>query len=160
VRLRELTAVVAGGALLVVASGCSLSDQEADLVAGKTQFIEKCGACHTLARAGTQGTQGPNLDESFQQALASGMERSGVEGAVHEQILHPARVAKDNPIYMPPKLVEGQMARNVAAYVAEVAAARGEDTGLLADAGKPKEGPPAEAQNGVPRSRPPAASPT
>jgi cbb3-type cytochrome c oxidase subunit III len=29
---------------------------------GKTIFKAKCGGCHTLADAGTTGTQGPNLD--------------------------------------------------------------------------------------------------
>jgi mono/diheme cytochrome c family protein len=29
---------------------------------GKTIFKAKCGGCHTLADAGTKGTQGPNLD--------------------------------------------------------------------------------------------------
>jgi mono/diheme cytochrome c family protein len=29
---------------------------------GKTIFMAKCGGCHTLADAGTKGTQGPNLD--------------------------------------------------------------------------------------------------
>jgi cbb3-type cytochrome c oxidase subunit III len=29
---------------------------------GKTIFKAKCGGCHTLADAGTHGTQGPNLD--------------------------------------------------------------------------------------------------
>jgi cbb3-type cytochrome c oxidase subunit III len=29
---------------------------------GKTIFKTKCGGCHTLADAGTHGTQGPNLD--------------------------------------------------------------------------------------------------
>src|SRR5688500_18456425 len=117
--------------MLAVGGGCSLSNDDADLIAGKEMFIEKCAACQTMARAGTKGVAGPNLDEAFQQALASGMERSGIEGAVHEQILNPARVPKDSPIYMPPELVTGQDARNVAAYVAEVAARPGEDTGLL-----------------------------
>ncbi len=30
---------------------------------GKTIFKAKCGGCHTLADAGTTGTQGPNLDQ-------------------------------------------------------------------------------------------------
>ena len=149
-RLRHLIGLVGGGALIAIAGGCSLAEEDRDLVAGKTLFVERCGACHQLARAGTQGTQGPNLDQAFAQALASGMERSGIEGAVHEQILNPARVSKDNPIYMPPELVTGDDARDVAAYVAETVAKPGEDTGLLADAGKPKGGgEPAVAENGV-----------
>ena len=149
-RLRDLIAVTAGGALLAVAGGCSLSEDEPDLVAGKQLYVEKCGACHTLARADTRGTQGPNLDEAFAQAIASGMGRGGIEGAVQEQILHPAKLAEDNKVYMPPKLVTGKDAKNVAAYVAEVAARPGKDTGLLAEAGKPEGGgEPAVARNGV-----------
>jgi cytochrome c6 len=38
---------------------------QADAAAGKTIFVEQdCGGCHTLADAGTNGTVGPNLDES------------------------------------------------------------------------------------------------
>ncbi|HEX8207689.1 MAG TPA: c-type cytochrome [Solirubrobacteraceae bacterium] len=149
-RLRDVIAVLAGGGALAFAGGCSLSEQEPDLVAGKKQFVEKCGACHTLSRADTRGTQGPNLDEAFAQGLASGMDRDGVQGAVHEQILNPAKLAKDNKVYMPPKLVEGKDAINVAAYVAEVVSKPGKDTGLLAEAVKaPGGGEPAVAKGGV-----------
>ena len=136
--------------MLALAGGCSLSEEEPDLVAGKRLFVEKCASCHQLARADAKGTQGPNLDEAFQQALASGMDRDGIQGAVHEQILNPAKLAKDNKVYMPPKLVEGKDAVNVAAYVAEVVAKPGEDTGLLAEAVKaPGGGEPAVARGGV-----------
>ncbi|HWQ23414.1 MAG TPA: c-type cytochrome [Gaiellaceae bacterium] len=39
---------------------------EGDPVAGKQVFLgpSGCGACHTLADAGTSGTVGPNLDEA------------------------------------------------------------------------------------------------
>ena len=30
---------------------------------GKILFVAACGSCHTLAAAGTRGTQGPNLAE-------------------------------------------------------------------------------------------------
>ena len=151
-RLRDVIAVIAGGAALAVAGGCSLTstEQDRDLVAGKKLFIEKCSSCHTLARADARGTTGPNLDEAFAQALASGMGRGGIEGAVYEQILYPAAVAKDNPkVYMPPKLVTGEDARDVAAYIAEVVARPGKDTGLLAEAGQAQGGEPAVARNGV-----------
>jgi mono/diheme cytochrome c family protein len=34
-----------------------------DAEAGKQIFTEQCGACHTLADAGTTGNVGPNLDD-------------------------------------------------------------------------------------------------
>ena len=39
---------------------------DGDPVAGRAVFLGSaaCGACHTLADAGTSGTIGPNLDES------------------------------------------------------------------------------------------------
>ena len=149
-RLREVVTVLAGGSVLALAGGCSLEEQDPDLVAGKKLFVERCGSCHQLARADTKGTQGPNLDEAFQHALASGMDRDGVQSAVHDQIITPAKLAKDNPVYMPPKLVEGKDAVDVAAYVAAVAAKPGKDSGLLAEAGRPEGGgEPAVARNGV-----------
>jgi hypothetical protein len=62
------------------------------------------------------------------------MGRNTVEGVVHDQIINPARLAKNDPAYMPPKIVTGDKAKNVAAYVALVAAAGGKDTGRLAEA--------------------------
>ena len=90
----------------------------ADVVAGKLLFVQKCGACHALARAGTKGTMGPNLDEAFQQAIKDGFERSDFAGAVHGQILHPNAYGP-----MPAKLVTGDDAHDVAAYVAQSVAA-------------------------------------
>jgi mono/diheme cytochrome c family protein len=34
------------------------------IAAGKGVFVARCGACHTLAAAGTTGSVGPNLDHS------------------------------------------------------------------------------------------------
>jgi mono/diheme cytochrome c family protein len=103
---------------------------ETDLSNGKAQFVEKCGSCHELARAGTAGTQGPSLDAAFQTALKDGFDRDTVEGIVHKQILHPRR----NSI-MPAGLVTGESAKDVAAYVAYAAARPGDDSGALATAG-------------------------
>ena len=136
--------------MITFGAGCNLKEDEPDLVAGKKMFAEKCSACHTLARADAKGTQGPNLDQAFARAVEDGMPRDGIEAAVRDQILYPARVSSKNPIYMPPKLVEGEDANDVAAYVAEAVARPGKDTGLLADAGKPAGGgKPAVAENGT-----------
>src|SRR3712207_4018246 len=140
---------MAGGGLLLAGAGCGAED-EPDLIAGKKTFAEKCGSCHALKRAGTKGTQGPDLDEAFRQALADGFGRSAIRGVVVDQIENPARLRKDNPVYMPPKIVEGQSARNVAAYVASVAARPGKDSGLLAEAvPQAGSGKPAVAKGGT-----------
>jgi mono/diheme cytochrome c family protein len=124
-------ALIACGALLVTAgaAGCGRSGDD-DQIAGKTAFIQKCGSCHTLARAKTQGVQGPNLDESFGPARADGLGAATVQGVVLDQIKN-AR----NSSTMPRNLVTGKDARDVAAYVGEVAGQRGKDEGLLATAG-------------------------
>ena len=65
---------------------------DADLIVGKQQFVAKCGACHTLARADTKGTVGPNLDEAFRASLDEGLERSAVRTVVEGQVENPNRV--------------------------------------------------------------------
>jgi len=103
---------------------------EPDLSNGKAQFVEKCGQCHVLARAGTAGTQGPSLDAAFQAALAEGIDRDTVKGVVQDQIAHPRRGS-----VMPADLVEGEDATDVASYVGYAAARPGDDGGALATAG-------------------------
>lgn len=80
---------------------------EGDATAGKAIFLgaSGCGACHTLADAGTSGTVGPNLDET-QPSYELAVDRiaNGLGG-------------------MPPfsgQLTEQQIA-DVAAYVSEAA---------------------------------------
>ena len=69
---------------------------------------------------------------------------------MHDQIMNPARLPKNDPVYMPPKIVTGDKAKNVAAYVALVAAAGGKDTGRLAEAVKsPSSNKPVDAKDGV-----------
>jgi plastocyanin len=131
----------AGGAALVAAAvmsacGGSGAGKDTNIVAGKTLFTEKCGACHVLARADTKGTTGPNLDDAFAQSLKDGLGRNGMQGAIAEQIAHPRAGSA-----MPAGLVDGRDAQNVAAYVAASVARPGKDSGLLttkvAGAGKP-----------------------
>lgn len=123
-----LAAALCAVALTMPLAACGRD--EPDLSKGKAQFVEKCGSCHTLARAGTAGTQGPSLDKAFQAALADGIDRDTVEGIVHSQILHPRK----NSI-MPAGLVTGEDAVDVAAYVAYAADRSGDDQGALATAG-------------------------
>src|SRR3954471_21493478 len=107
-------ALLAGG--IAAVSGCG---QEAvrsadNVVNGKQMFVSKCGSCHTLARASTKGTVGPNLDAAFRRALADGQGRTTVRGIVHEQILFPASLKNHSTgTQMPAKLVTGQDADDV-----------------------------------------------
>jgi plastocyanin len=115
---------------MTLLTACS-SKQEtsANLIVGKQQFVAKCGACHTLARAETKGTVGPNLDEAFRYGVAEAHGRSAIHGVVEHQVLFP------NPEgVMPKELVHGAVLNDVAAYVAQSADNPGHDTGLLASA--------------------------
>jgi mono/diheme cytochrome c family protein len=124
----SLLAALAVALLALSVAACGRDEN--DLSNGKALFTERCGSCHILGRAGTQGRTGPDLDTAFRAALASGMDRETVEGIVHDQILYPRKSSA-----MPPQLVKGQNAQDVAAYVAFATARPGEDEGALAQAG-------------------------
>ncbi len=130
---------------LVVLAGCggNVKADTGDPVHGKVLFVQKCGACHTLARAATQGTVGPNLDDAFSQSIQAGFRRNVIHGVVREQILYPNMNGK-----MPAKLYTGQDASDVAAYVQYAAARPGQDTGALATAVKTTAKKPAVEQGG------------
>jgi mono/diheme cytochrome c family protein len=138
----------------MLAAGLSACENDnvapsADLIAGKKAFAQKCSACHALARANAKGSQGPNLDEAFRQALKDGFGRDTLHGVVEDQIRHPAKVPKDSPAYMPPALVTGKLASDVASYVASVVSRPGKDEGKLATAVPAAgAGKPVAAKNG------------
>ena len=143
-------------ALVIGLSACGgVVEREPNLIAGKEAFVEKCGSCHKLNRAGTTGVTGPDLDASFERALADGMGRSTVEGVVRQQIDLPLRSPQHDPetgkllAEMPPDLVKGRLADDVSAYVASAAARDGEDPGRLADIGVQRAEGKATAQNGT-----------
>lgn len=124
----------------VFAAGCGNASYRADATNGKTLFAEKCGACHTLARAeNAQGVAGPNLDGAFRQARADGMTATTIQGVVSGQIKHPSQHLPAQ-LVMPPHLITGMDARDVAAYVGYAAGTNGKDEGALAQAGKPETG--------------------
>jgi plastocyanin len=148
--LRQLGMRAGAGALLAtLAIGCASCgstkrEENANLIVGKQQFVAKCGSCHTLARAGTKGVVGPNLDEAFRESIANGLRRDTIRGVVQGQVLNP------NPEgAMPQNLVGGATLKDVAAYVAHVADRPGKDAGLLASAVQaPGAGKPAVEQAG------------
>jgi mono/diheme cytochrome c family protein len=147
----RLLGLAACAALAAGLSACENDNvaKNADLIAGKKAFAAKCGACHVLARAGTKGVQGPNLDDAFRRSLKEGFGRDTIHGVVFDQIRHPANVPKDSPAYMPPKLVTGKTASDVASYVASVVSRPGKDEGKLASAVPAAgAGKPVAAKNG------------
>jgi mono/diheme cytochrome c family protein len=75
---------------------------------GKEIFtgVGGCGACHTLAAAGTTGTVGPNLTERLASDCANPDSRR-IRGATLEQCIHTAIV--DPYAYLPPPYRSGIM---------------------------------------------------
>lgn len=69
----------------------------------KQAFTQTCGSCHTLADAGTSGTTGPNLDQiKPDSALVLSTIKAG-------------------PGVMPPNLLSGKQAKDVADYISSMA---------------------------------------
>jgi plastocyanin len=135
-KLKLLPAIVllAGSTALGACGGGGKVDE----TKGKQLFTQKCGACHVLENAGTKGVQGPNLDLAFKKSLEDGLGRSTIKGVVKEQIKLPQGGV------MPAKLVEGNDAESVAAYVADAIGKKGGATG-----GGPSGTATANAQNVV-----------
>jgi mono/diheme cytochrome c family protein len=81
------------------------SDEDA-----KELFQTNCGACHTLARAGTDGIVGPDLDDLLGQ---------GTPEANYTRVLN----AIENGIEgrMPAGILQGEDAKTVADFVSRVA---------------------------------------
>lgn len=113
--MRGGAAVVALAAALL-AGGCGTGgiSKAGDTDRGKKLFLEKCSGCHTLAAAGTHGSQGPNLDNAFAYARRQGFKQVTIEQVVRDQI-------ELAVLPMPQNLVTGSGADAVAAYVAMVA---------------------------------------
>jgi plastocyanin len=142
---RRLLLLAAAGALTLLCGGCAVKQTDnPNVILGKQQFVAKCGSCHTLARAGTKGIVGPNLDEAFRADVEEGGGRSTIRGVVEGQVAYP------NPEGVMPKgLASGGVLRDIAAYVARSAAKPGSDSGLLASAVKaPGSGKPAVEKAG------------
>jgi len=152
IRSVALAACVVAPALI---SGCQLTGTTADVSKGKTLFVSKCGSCHTLARAGTTGVTGPNLDAAFERARRDGFGQSTFAGMVEHQIKYPPRNAQLDPqthkalTRMPADLVTGAAVTDVAQYVAQSAGNPGKDTGPLAAIGGKKSQGTAREQNGT-----------
>jgi mono/diheme cytochrome c family protein len=82
---------------------------------GKELFVTNCGACHTLAEAGTDGVIGPNLDDLLAPPSASAPDPATIKPRVLSAI--------NNGVggRMPKGVLSGQQAEEVATFVAQVA---------------------------------------
>jgi cbb3-type cytochrome c oxidase subunit III len=131
-RLRSLgrIAALALGALAVAGCGAGGLVKNGDKDTGKKLFTSRCGFCHTLAAAGTQGTIGPNLDDAFAEARANGYKDSAIADIVAGQIRNPGQYATGSAQdrlqqNMPANIVTGQELNDIAEFVAANAGLQG-----------------------------------
>jgi cbb3-type cytochrome c oxidase subunit III len=112
--------------LALVLAGCGTGGMAAagNTANGKQLFVSKCGYCHALADAGSNGTTGPSLDAAFGAVREKGArdDQRFRESTIQEVVLDQIKFAIPP---MPSNLVRGQDAADVAAYVASVAGIQG-----------------------------------
>lgn len=124
------TLLVSIGLLSALVAGCG-ADTSADISGGfqdrgRQLFNAKCGTCHVMEQAASQGVQGPNLDTAFAAAREAGMDEDTIKGIVRYQIEHPRPSVQGYPgISMPADIVTGNDLQDVAAYVARYAGVPG-----------------------------------
>jgi len=92
--------LAAAATVVLVAAGCGGGAPSPSGIEGKTLFVQQCGACHSLADAGTKGSFGADLERSRPRRAA---------------ILKAIAEGKGT---MPAAIVGGRDADLVAAYVA------------------------------------------
>jgi len=140
VRVAAVVSAVCATVLTFALAGCGTGGYTdgGSQGAGKQQFTQACGVCHTLADAGTAGRIGPNLDDAFAQARTDGMTSDTFTQIVAAQIRFPIEMTSTGAPGMPPAdttlpscddVAEGafcvtdqdQAVADIAAYVAAVA---------------------------------------
>lgn len=113
---RAHAALGLGVVLFVVGCGTGGRAVGGSATSGKQLFLSKgCAACHTMKDAGSRGTRGPNLDDSFRYVREQNFEDSTIANVVWDQIKFASGA-------MPRNLARGQQAKDIAAYVAQCAA--------------------------------------
>lgn len=101
------------------------TDVPADLEDAKALFQTNCGSCHTLYAAGTDGNFGPDLDELL--APAGPPEGSDAEKTIEStegRVVNAIDEGIDSsttPGRMPPEILAGEQAEEVAEFVARTA---------------------------------------
>lgn len=82
---------------------------------GKELFQINCGSCHTLAKAGTDGVVGPNLDD----LLAPPAQGPPDPATVKPRVMNAIENGIDGR--MPADILSGEQADRVAEFVSQVA---------------------------------------
>ncbi len=124
------TLLVSIGLLSALVAGCG-AETNANISGGfedrgRQLFNAKCGTCHVMAQAASQGVQGPNLDTAFAPAREAGMDEDTIKGVTEYQIKHPRPSIPGYPgVNMPADIVTGNDLQDVAAYVARYAGVPG-----------------------------------
>lgn len=115
-----IVAVLASVALAACGSETITLSEDDSNYDGAVLFAERCGGCHTLEAAGTQGTgnrkhrvQGPDLDQREE---------------TYEDVLFAIRNGGFSGALMPQNIVVGEDAEAVARFVAEHAGTKVEDS--------------------------------
>jgi mono/diheme cytochrome c family protein len=86
--------------------------------AARQLFQTNCGTCHTLARAGTDGVVGPNLDDRL--ASAGPATDDAAVQATQQRVMTAIQEGVGNGA-MPAGILEGSNAETVSNFVARVA---------------------------------------
>jgi mono/diheme cytochrome c family protein len=137
---RTLATLLVVTAAAFALTGCGtggLATGSGDTQSGSQLFTAKCGGCHTLAAAGTQGKIGPDLDAAFAADRKQGIADSTITNVVLDQMRLPNPpmpgpdqlfpVCKDGTKNVPVGCVpnQSQALEDVAAYVTSVAGVNG-----------------------------------
>ena len=117
-RARAVAPLALAATLLAAGCGTGGIAKSGDATRGKPLFATNCARCHALADAGSVATFGPNLDDAFAAARSSRTDMHLSDSTIRNVVLDQIRIAAAP---MPPNLVRGQDAEDVAAYVASVA---------------------------------------
>jgi mono/diheme cytochrome c family protein len=129
--VRRTAAAVLISVAGLAAAGCGavgrVTANDGNPTTGKALFKTDCGACHTLANAGTHGTVGPDLDAAFGPAKARGFKEQTIRDIVRGQFAYadsdPGTGTPKSPTPgMPQNILRGQQAKDVSIYVAHCAA--------------------------------------
>ncbi|MSO40786.1 MAG: cytochrome c [Solirubrobacterales bacterium] len=96
-------------------SDASPGSVPANLQDGKDLFVINCGSCHTLAKAGTDGVVGPNLDDLLAPPSPTPPDPKTIKPRVA------AAIEDGVGGRMPAGILSGEQAETVAEFVSQVA---------------------------------------